>query len=825
MAEESKEKTAFICHRGLYQFHRMPFGLTNAPATFQRLMEGLFAGWDFVFIYLDDILIASRSFSEHISHITQVLKRLQEAGLRVKPSKCTFAENQIDYLGFTISAKGVCPTNKNVLAVKEFPRPTSVKEVKRFLGLANFYRRHLQNMGVICRPLTALTKKDKQTGQPVTFEWSTQCEESFQKIKEMLISSPVLVPPDLDKDFFLWVDACEEGFGAILEQISEDGLRHPVAYASRATNDAEKKYPPTKLEMAAIVFALNHFEVYLMGHKITAYTDHQALVSGYISYMKGQSKGLLSRWYLKVSQYLPDLTLEHKPGKSNEAADALSRAPIQMSTFDDMGMVLQIGPSHPEETLLQNIHTQQSQDKEIVDVINYLEKKILPIDVKDAQHIAAIAKKGYFTLDGILYYESNEVPGRRRLVVPEQLRNKVVSENHDAPFSGHFSAKKMLQRLKQYFYWPGMSSMVFKKCESCLTCATTQGQERRQNPELHSIPVGEPFACIGMDFKEMDESYDRNRFALVFQDYLSKWPEVYAVADRTASTVAKCLADLIYRHGVPSTIIHDRASEFLADVLQDTAFILGIKQLPTSPGHPQCDGLVERFNRTLKSMLSKLVENKGRDWDRLLGPVLFAYRTTAHSSTGETPFYLLYGRDAKLPSALDFYSPCPRAPVIYSEYGKTLFRELKQIRDIAKKSIQQAQKSQKKQYDKNSHPVTVEAGDTVFVKLQPKFKLDRTYHGPYRVYEATSTNVKVKPVTTPDVEAITISLQQISKCKGNFLANQFWYGHSVTRPRKRRTVKKRNSQSATATPPVAGSPKSSDLEYRTRYGRLVKPPR
>ena len=202
MAEEFKEKTAFICHRGLYQFRRMPFGLTNAPATFQRLMEGLFAGWDFVFIYLDDILIASRSFSEHISHITQVFKRLQEAGLRVKPSKCIFAENQIDYLGFTISAKGVCPTNKNVLAVKEFPRPTSVKEVKWFLGLANFYRRHLQNMGVICRPLTALTKKDKQTGQPVTFEWSNQCEESFQKIKEMLISSPVLVPPDLDKDFF-----------------------------------------------------------------------------------------------------------------------------------------------------------------------------------------------------------------------------------------------------------------------------------------------------------------------------------------------------------------------------------------------------------------------------------------------------------------------------------------------------------------------------------------------------------------------------------------------------------------------------------------------
>ena len=140
----------------------------------------------------------------------------------------------------------------------------------------------------------------------------------------MLSSSPVLIPPDLNKEFFLWCDACEDGFGVILEQIGEDGLRHPVAYASRATNEAERKYPPTKLEMASIIFALNHFEVYLLGHKITVYTDHQALASGYISYLKGQSKGLLSRWYLKISQYLPHLMIEYKPGKSNEAADALS---------------------------------------------------------------------------------------------------------------------------------------------------------------------------------------------------------------------------------------------------------------------------------------------------------------------------------------------------------------------------------------------------------------------------------------------------------------------------------------------------------------------
>ena len=223
----------------------MPFDLTNAPATFQRLMDKLFDGWSFVFIYLDDILIASRNFEEHTSHVIEVLQRLQDVGLKVKPSKCKFAEKQVDYLGFNISATSVCPTHKNVLAVKEFPRPNTVKEIKRFLGLANFYRRHLRDMGMISMPLTALTRKNKQTGQPVMFEWSDKCEESFQKIKSMLISSPLLIPPDLGKEFFLWVDACEDGFGAILEQVGDENLRHPVAYASRATNDAEKKYPPT----------------------------------------------------------------------------------------------------------------------------------------------------------------------------------------------------------------------------------------------------------------------------------------------------------------------------------------------------------------------------------------------------------------------------------------------------------------------------------------------------------------------------------------------------------------------------------------------------
>ena len=268
-------------------------------------------------------------------------------------------------------------------------------------------------------------------------------------------------------------------------------------------------------------------------------------------------------------------------------------------------------------------------------------------------------------------------------MVPEKLRNQVLEEGHDATYAGHFAPKKLYKRVSQNYYWPRMRGDIYTKYQLCVTCASAQGHKRRHTPPLQSIPVGEPFECLGMDFKEMDVSNHGNRYALVLQDYLTKWPE--AVPDRTANTVAKCLCEIIWRHGVPRKIIHDRAPEFLSDLLQDTAELIGVKQLPTTGGHPQTDGLVERFNRTLKNMLCKLVAKKGKTWDVLLGPVLFVYQTTPHDSTGESPFYLMHGRDAKLPTALDFYSPPSGLPTVETDFARKLYQELKLARDIEHK--------------------------------------------------------------------------------------------------------------------------------------------
>jgi len=240
------------------------------------------------------------------------------------------------------------------------------------------------------------------------------------------------------------------------------------------------------------------------------------------------------------------------------------------------------------------------------------------------------------------------------MVVPKHLKEEVMNVHHGTMYAGHFSVKKMSQCINQYFYWSGMKGDIYKKCTTCMTCASVSGQGSCERSTLVSIPVGGPFKRIGMDFNELDQSRKGNWYVLVIQDYLTKWPEVCALPDRKAETVARCLLDLTWKHGMPSRIIHDRAAEFLVEVLRETATLLGVTQLPTSGGHPQADGLVERFNGTLKQMLAKLVTKGGHDWDTLLGPVLFAYRTTPHSLTGMMPFYLLYGRDSQLPSLLNF---------------------------------------------------------------------------------------------------------------------------------------------------------------------------
>ena len=380
---DSREKTAFITHQGLYEFTVMPFGLKNAPAVFQRLMQRVLMGLnpdqgpDFVSVYLDDILVFSETFEKHLEHLQQVIERLTVAGLKLKPSKCHFICQKVEYLGHLITPSGIHPNPNRVKAVREFPVPQSVREVRQFLGVASYYRRFIRGFAKTAQPLHALTQK----GAP--FEWTQSCQNAFEELKSHLTESPLLAYPDFDKSFILETDASVKGLGAVLSQVQADGRPHPVAYASRALSPQEKHYAVTELESLAVVWAVNHFHAYLYGHDVVVFTDHSAVKAVLET---PNPSGKHARWWSKVfGSGVRNINIVYRAGKENGNADALSRCPLgeqpadpilddtQVAAIHTTEMsareLLAVGPNCVAE--LDEFPTEQKKDPDIQEIIAF----------------------------------------------------------------------------------------------------------------------------------------------------------------------------------------------------------------------------------------------------------------------------------------------------------------------------------------------------------------------------------------------------------------------------------------------------------------------
>ena len=304
------EKSAFTTHCGLHELVRMPFGLCNAPATFQRLMQAVLSGleWRVCFVYLDDILVCSRSFQEHLQHLNLVIERLRRAGLTLKPQKCYFLQKEVHYLGHLISHEGIAPDPAKTEKVREFPIPTDVTKVRQFVGLASYHRRFVPGFARIATPLHALTKKE------VAFHWTEECQAAFDRLKELLITSPVLAYPQFGpgKEFVLETDASLEGLVAVLSQWQTDGHLHPIAYASRCLQPHERNYAITELEILGLVWAAKLFRPYLLGYHCIAFTDHSACTS---LLNAAHPSGKLARWAMVIQEL--DIEIRHRPGKAN----------------------------------------------------------------------------------------------------------------------------------------------------------------------------------------------------------------------------------------------------------------------------------------------------------------------------------------------------------------------------------------------------------------------------------------------------------------------------------------------------------------------------
>ena len=368
ISEEDKEKTAFATGSGLYEFNVLPFGLTNAPATFSRLMEKVFKGmhWEEVLIFFDDILIFRKTWDEHQERLHKTLKRLADAGLKLKPSKCRIAQAEIQYLGHMISGQGIKPDPEKIRAVQGITTPKTVKQVRSFLGLASYYRRFIENFAKIAGPLHQITHKNK------VFEWNPEAEVAFNRLKQTLVKAPILGYPDFNNPFVVYTDASDQGLGAILAQ-KQDGREKVIVYASRTLNTAERNYEATKKESLGVIWATNNFYPYIAGKEFKIITDHRAL--SFINKLKA-TDSMIARWATQLQRFEPYYTIEYRPGQRMGHVDALSRLPDTVT-------------SNTNSETLQHAHTQDEWEmaRDLHETTGHCGTKKLEKLIKDRPHL------------------------------------------------------------------------------------------------------------------------------------------------------------------------------------------------------------------------------------------------------------------------------------------------------------------------------------------------------------------------------------------------------------------------------------------------------
>lgn len=767
LAENSIEKSAFVVPGGKYEWTRMPFGLAGSPSTFQRLMDVLLSGllFEICLVYIDDIIVFSSTVEEHLRRLKVVLQKLREANLKLKPRKCKFFRKELKYLGHIVSRHGVAMDPEKQRAIKDYPRPKNVKDVRSFLGLTGFYRRFIDGYSDKAKPLTLLQKKGAD------FVWTPEAEAAFKTLKEALQTGPILKYPDFAKHFVVATDASNVGIGSVLAQV-HNGNELPIAYNSRQLNRAEQNYSTIEKELLSVVHAIRTFRPYLYGRRFTLVTDHRPL--RWLMSLKDPSSRL-ARWSILLQDNQYDIV--HRPGKKNSNVDALSR--IQLTAKDEpneeeeeiqcVGAVRRYMDDKGEEQDTselftpwydhQRISEDQRRDSQIRKIIDNLEAD-QPAEPEGAP------SEEYRMSDGLLYRITTEINGRllEQLVVPSSMTRYIIRLNHEPPISGHLGVNKTLGRIRVRFFWKGMAKDVGAYIKSCKSC-----QERKRPmgkkiaPLQPNTQAQRPFEMVAMDILgPLPTTMNGNRYLLVFTDYFTRWVEAIPLPDQKAETIAReFVTQILLRHGVPLKLLTDCGANFLSRLMKSIYEYFGIRKLSTTPYHPEGNGLVERFNRTLTEMISHYTQDQ-RDWDEIVPYVIFAYRNAPQESTGESPFFLMYGRDATLPFD-EILKPQGIRYAIAENYKEEMAARLSKAFTQARENLQKAAENRKRYYDQKAKSSDIRVGDLVliyFPQVKPSqvAKLARRWTGPYRVLNQISpVNFEVSKVGSTKTEVVHVN--------------------------------------------------------------------
>lgn len=630
--KSDQDKTAFVTPFGMYRFTKMAFGLRNAPATFQRLIDRLRAGLGDVKLlaYLDDLILLSPTFEEHLSDLRKTFRRLKEFGLRISREKCHFACSSVHFLGHIITPDGISVNPQKVEAVVNMPPPRNVKQVQSFMQTCSWYRRFVPNFADVARPLSNLTKKDRQ------WSWTHAEAHAFGKLKGLLTSAPILRQADETLPYSLKTDASNYAIGAVLVQ-GEAEEEHPVEYASRLLTPAERNYSTTEREALAVVWAVSKFRGYIEGAAVTIVTDHQPLK--WLMNLRSPS-GRLARWALQLQPY--NLLVKYTPGRTNVVADTLSRPPC----CDEKAVcsLCIITVDMPVRGAAE-VRREQQKDSDVRKILDAFEGE------RRDEDFVRWTNRGYVLNNGVLYRYNPDVEAEEaQLVVPEHERQMILAEHHDAPAAGHYGVEGTIQRISQRYYWPGMRRYITDYVKSCAACQRYKADNMKPAGLLQTPVMQQRFEVIAVDyFGPLPTSPEGMNWIFIVEDTATRWVELFPLMDATAERCAKTLLnEVILRYGTPRRLISDNGTQFVSAIMQHLTFCMGIKQSLTPVYHPAANP-VERKNRDLKTQLAMQVGKQHDHWPEALPAIRFAMNTARCQGTGYTAAYLTFGRELRTP--------------------------------------------------------------------------------------------------------------------------------------------------------------------------------
>ena len=738
---------AFSDGRRHLQYIRMPMGARNSASTMQMLVELVFRGLpiEYTLAYLDDLIVATPDEESHLVMLERVFAALSRAKLKVHPHKCTFANASLSALGFILDAEGIRPDPKNLAKIAEWPYPTNVSEVRGYLGLCGYYRGHVPKYAAIAEPLTDLLKKD------TPFEFGPLEKAAFDNLKEELLKGSATAYPDFDRVFIVKPDGSATTVGALLTQKDPRGKEVMIAAASQKLNSTERAWAPYDRELYGVVWAVRQFSNYVRYKPFEIITDHKPLLSCINVDASKDATGKRTRWALELGTY--DYVIKHKPGRKHTDADALSRAPhadearpeeeeenlfvLGAMTYGEVPL----SEMESDDDVSAKVTCAQRQDEDIGKVIDVLtndkanHKRHKLDDMKlrwYSKHFDSLR-----VIDGRLYsIKKINQDDVARLVIPKSMIAEVINRSHGDYKSGHPGIRRTLDRLNRFCVWPTMAKDVENKIKTCHECQAYGPKHVKEVPVVPITYPDFPMHHVITDLLKMGKPSDGYEYVLVIADHYTRYVVLYPVRNKEAITIAKRLESFVTRFGYPVAWGSDNGSEFRNNLSQAICKLYETKKEFSMSYHPQTQGVVERFNRTIIQEVSKRIEKFGPRWSQFLPWIEYGYNTSQHPGTHHTPYALMFGREARIPTST-MLPPQPISTQGWKNNDRKYFgdvqKRMTEWRDIRSEYMDRYHSTRYNTNKKIERPYR--PGDSVLV-VRPKekrTKLSLHYDGPYDV--------------------------------------------------------------------------------------------